>query len=34
MVVGILNEDPIRKELELTEGEEALVAGAETGITA
>ena len=27
------NEDPIRKELDLTEGENALIAGAETGVT-
>jgi len=32
--MSTFNEGPIRKELDLTEGEVALVAGAETGITA
>ena len=32
--MGTFNEDPIHKELNLTEGEEALLAGAETGSTA
>ena len=29
-----LNEEPVRKELDLTEGEKALITGAETGVTA
>jgi hypothetical protein len=32
--VSTLNEEPIRNELDLTEGESALIAGAETGVTA
>ena len=32
--MGTFNEEPLRKDLELTDAEEALVAGAETGTTA